>query len=164
MPDQQTRQPQQPTAGASKFSETEYRDLADFRCALRTFMSFSEQQARAAGITPQQHLLLLLARGHRSAPRVNIGELADALQVRHHSASLLVDRCVKRGLVERREDPDDRRRALVSLTPAGQDVLDTIIAANQQELGELEEPLFRDTLIAALRSRSNGDERKPSGQ
>lgn len=151
MPETQQNQPERPEGNGSKFSDQDYQDLADFRCALRTFMSFSEGQARAAGITPQQHFLLLLARGHRSAPGVNIGELADSLQVRHHSASLLVDRCVKRGLVERREDPDDRRRALVSLTPVGQDLLDKVMTANRQEMGKLEESLFRESLIAALR-------------
>lgn len=142
----------------SKYKDSDYQDLADFRCALRTFMSFSERQARAAGITPQQHLLLLLARGHRSAPGVNIGELANSLQVRHHSASLLVDRCVKRGLVARREDPNDRRRALVSLTPLGQEILDTIMGANRLEMGKLEESLFRESLIEALREHEAATE------
>lgn len=138
-----------------KFADSEYQDLADFRCALRTFLSFSEKQARAEGITPQQHLLLLLVRGHRSFPGVNIGELAGSLQVRHHSASLLVDRCVKRGLVDRREDPTDRRRALVSLTPTGHEILDRIIIANRREMGKLEESLFRESLIAALREHAD---------
>lgn len=154
MSDTHSNQPPRPPGYTSKFRDRDYQDLADFRCALRTFMSFSERQARAAGVTPQQHLLLLLARGHPSAPGVNIGELADSLQVRHHSASLLVDRCVKRGLVERREDPDDRRRALVSLTATGQEILDTVMIANRLEMGKLEESLFRDSLITALREHA----------
>lgn len=158
MPDTQPSRQVPPPGYPSKFKDSDYQDLADFRCALRTFMSFSERQARAAGITPQQHLLLLLARGHRSAPGVNIGELAKSLQVRHHSASLLVDRCVKRGLVMRREDPDDRRRALVSLTPLGQQILDTIMSANRIEMGKLEEPLFRNSLIAAVREHETARE------
>ncbi len=154
MPETQSNQRVRSPGHSSKFQDSDYQDLADFRCALRTFMSFSERQARAAGITPQQHLLLLLARGHRSAPGVNIGELANSLQVRHHSASLLVDRCVKRGLVERREDPTDRRRALVSLTPVGQEILDTVMTANRLEMGKLEASLFRDSLITALREHA----------
>lgn len=158
MPDTQPNRQAPSPPYTSKFKDSDYQDLADFRCALRIFMSFSERQARTAGITPQQHLLLLLARGHRSAPGVNIGELANSLQVRHHSASLLVDRCVKRGLVMRREDPDDRRRALVSLTPLGQRILDTIMDANRREMGKLEEPLFRHSLIAAIREHEAATE------
>ena len=132
------------------FTDRDYRDQADFRCALRRFLHFSEEQARMAGITPQQHLLLLIVRGHSSYPAVSIGEVADSLQIRHHAASLLVDRRVKKGLLDRREDPDDRRRALVSLTPEGQRILDHITMANRRELGALEGNLFRDSFREAL--------------
>src|SRR5579884_3756273 len=111
--------------------ESDYRDQADFRCAIRCFLRFSEEQARHAGITPQQHLLLLVVRGHRSYPRVTVGDLANALQIRQSSASLLVDRCVKRGLIDRREDPEDRRRVVLTLTKMGQAILDAITYANR---------------------------------
>ena len=139
----------------SKFSDKDYRDQADFRTALREFLHFSEGQARLAGITPQQHLLLLIVRGHRSYPEVSIGEVANALHLTHHGASLLVDRSVKRGLLHRREDPDDRRRALVSLTDEGQRLLDRITEANRRELGMLEGDLFRDSLRQALLAYRN---------
>jgi DNA-binding MarR family transcriptional regulator len=147
----------------SRFQDHEYRDLSEFRCALRSFLSYSEGQARGNNITPQQYLLLLVVRGHRSQPSVNIGEIAEALQVRHHSASLLVDRCVKRGLVQRREDPSDRRRALVSLTDEGQAILDRIIEANRQQMGKLEAALFRDSLRDALRDFTAAQERERAG-
>jgi len=135
-------------------ADGDYRDQADFRCALRRFLRFSEEQARAAGITPQQHVLLLVVRGHQSYPEVTIGEIAEALQVRHHSASLLVDRCVRRGLLHRRADTVDRRRALVSLTDQGQAVLDAITRANRQQLRHLEGHLFRDSFREALQRYS----------
>ncbi|MGI8827876.1 MAG: MarR family winged helix-turn-helix transcriptional regulator [Chloroflexota bacterium] len=128
------------------FSDGDYRDQADFRSAIRRFLHYSEEQARAAGITPQQHLLLLVTRGHRAYPKVSIGDVAEALQISHHGASLLVDRVVRRGLLARVEDPDDRRRALLSLTDEGQRVLDRITEANRRELGTLEGVLFRDSL------------------
>jgi len=140
------------STGGSRFEDSDYRDQADFRCALRRFLHFSEQQARAAGITPQQHLLLLVTRGHPSYPNVSIGEIAESLQVRHHSASLLVDRGVKRALLHRREDPGGRRRALVSLSGEGQAMLGAITQANRRELGALEGALFRDSLRQALQS------------
>ena len=72
--------------------DTDYRDHADFRYAIRRFLRHSEKQARACGITPQQHMLLLIVRGHPSYPAVSIGEIAERLQLRHHSGSLLVER------------------------------------------------------------------------
>lgn len=131
-------------------TDADFRDQADFRAALRRFLRFSEDQARDHGLTPQQHLLLLAVRGHASYPNVSIGDVATALQIRHHSASLLVDRCVKRGLLDRREDPDDRRRALVSLTPQGQECLDAMTRANRRQLRALKTAFFRDSLWQAI--------------
>ncbi len=93
-----------------------------------------------ASITPQQHMLLLVMRGHPSYLAVNITEIAEHPQVRHHSASLLIDRAVKREppLLRRDQDPVDRRRALVSLSPAGEDILERIIVANRRVLADLD--------------------------
>jgi DNA-binding MarR family transcriptional regulator len=130
-----------------ELTEDDYRDQADFRCALRHFLHLSEEQAQTAGITPQQHLLLIVVRGHRSHPRVTVTELAEALHLRQSSVSLLVDRMVKKGLLHRQEDPTDRRRAMVSPTDEGQRVLDAITLADK---GALEGALFRESLTRAL--------------
>jgi DNA-binding MarR family transcriptional regulator len=130
--------------------DKDYQIQADFRCAYRHFQRYAEEQARAAGITPQHYFLLLVVRGHRNHPRVNIGEIADALQIRHHGASLLVDRCVKRGLLERTEDPNDRRRVHVWLTPEGQKILDRVMEANRRKMGSLGDTLFPDALREAI--------------
>jgi len=134
-------------------SEGDYRDQSEFRYALRRFMRFSELQARQEGITPQQHLVLLMVRGHPAYPRVTIGDIAERMQVKHHSASLLVDRTVRRGLLKRESDTGDRRRALVSLTDAGDDVLERITLANRAELSALESQLFRNSFIESIRRR-----------
>ena len=117
---------------SGKFKETDYRHLSEFRRRLRLFLRFSEEQARANGITPQQHLVLAVTRGHPDYPQVAIGALADALQLRQSSTSLLVDRCVKRGLLHRQEDPRDRRRVIVWLTEEGQSILDRVTDANRE--------------------------------
>jgi DNA-binding MarR family transcriptional regulator len=135
----------------SRFSEDDYRDQADFRSALREFLRFAEEQARQEGITPQQFVLLVVTRGHEVYPNVTIGDIAQALQVRQSSASLLVDRSVKRGLLDRREDPEDRRRAIVQLTDEGQRILDEIMEANRRELGSLRDSLFRESFLKAVR-------------
>ena len=127
-----------------------YQEQAAFRHALRRFLRFSEEQARSHGITPQQHIVLLSIRGHPSYPRVTVGDVAEAMQMRHHSASLLVDRCVRRGLLDREEDTEDRRRVMLSLTPAGERVLEQITRANRLELRELDLDRFYDSLREAL--------------
>ncbi len=136
-------------------TDRDYRAQADFRYALRRFLHISEENARANGVTPQQHMLLLAVRGHPSYPAVNITELAEHLQVRHHSASLLVDRAVNRKvdgqprpLLRREQDPTDRRRALVSLTPTGEDILARVTTANRRILADLDDAIInlRDSL------------------
>jgi len=119
-------------------TDADYRYQADFRYALRRFLHVSAENARAAGVTPQQHLLLLAVRGHPSYPAVTITEVAEYLRVRHHSASLLIERAVRRGakppLLDRLQDATDRRRTLVSLTPEGEAILERITVANRAAL------------------------------
>lgn len=142
--------------GPAAFSESDYRDQADFRRAIRHFLRLSEENAVAAGVTPQQHLLLTMLRGHPSYPRVAIKELVDALQTGQSGVSLLVDRCVKRDLVHREEDPVDRRRAILRLTVKGQQVVDDVTHANRQVMRSLEGVLFRESLREALQRYADG--------
>jgi len=129
-------------------TDTDYHAHADFRYALRRFLRVSEENARAVGITPQQHALLLVVRGHPSYPAVNITEIAEHLQVRHHSASLLVDRAIGRGLLRREQDTTDRRRSLISLTPEGEAKLEQVTLANRRVLADIKRTLanLRDSL------------------
>lgn len=131
------RHPSSDDPSPQPLSEDDYRVNADLRVALRQYVRFSEEQARAAGITPQQLLLLLAVRGHPAHPEATIGSIAEYLQVRHHSASLLIDRAVRSNppLLCRTQDTHDRRRALVSLAPEGARVLERITLANRTALG-----------------------------
>jgi DNA-binding MarR family transcriptional regulator len=95
---------------AEQLGDDDYRTQAAFRSAVRRFIYSAEEHARAAGIPPQQYLPLLLVRDHPAYPMVTIRELADHLQVRPHSASLLVERAVRRGLLVRRARFDTRER------------------------------------------------------
>src|SRR5438067_10583737 len=87
----------------------DYRALADLRYQLRRFLRVREVAARAAGVEPQQYLALLQIKGLEEREAPTMGGLAERLQLRHHSAVQLVDRVVRRGMVERRRDRRDRR-------------------------------------------------------
>jgi len=128
-------------------SDRDYQALARFRAALRRFLRFSEQAAREAGTTPAQHQLLLALRGHGGPEPPVIADLADVLQLRHHSVVELVDRAQEGGLVTRRADPRDLRRQQVSLTPAGRRLLERLSVVHRDELRR-----FRTQLVDVLRA------------
>jgi len=117
-------------------TDDDFRELLRFRDALRHFQRWSETQARAAGLTPAQHQLLLAVRGHDGDP--TIGDVADHLMLRHHSAVELVDRAERAGLLLRRTDPDDRRVVHLELTADGEAHLAALSAAHLIELRRLQ--------------------------
>lgn len=119
----------------------DYIALARFRHALREFLHFSEEAARSVHLTPQQHQALLAIRGFPERDEVTIGELANSLQIRPHSAVGLVDRLVSHDLVQRLHREGDRRQVYVALTPKGSDILDQLSAAHRAELSRLGEHL-----------------------
>src|ERR687886_762971 len=104
-------------------ADLDYHGLAQLRYLLRRFLRFSERAADAAGLEPRQYQLLLALRGLATDGEASVSEVAEWLQVRHHSAVELVNRTAARGLVERRSDPADRRRVLVVLLPSGRAAL-----------------------------------------
>lgn len=118
----------------SDLSPIEYQALAEFRYQLRGFLSFSEQAARAGGLEPQQHQLLLALKGAQRQERVTIGDLAERLKIQHHSAVELINRMVERDLVQRCRDEQDQRRVLVVLTRHGEEVLRRLSLLHRTEL------------------------------
>jgi DNA-binding MarR family transcriptional regulator len=128
-------------------TDEDYENLLTFRAGLRRFLHWSESQARAAGLTPAQHQLLLAVRGHRGEHGPTVGDLADYLMLRHHSAVELVGRAAAAGLVERWGDEADGRVIRVRLTPDGEARLATLAPAHLDELRSLAPVL--DRLVAA---------------
>ena len=102
-----------------RVDDADYARLLEFRTGLRRFLRWSEQQARAAGLTPAQHQLLLAVRGHRSPDGPTVGDVANYLLLRPHSTVELIDRAVAAGLVVRRPDRSDQRQVRLVLTPDG---------------------------------------------
>ena len=117
--------------------DADYQRLLQFRTGLRRFLRWSEEQAEKAGLTPAQHQLLLAVRGHEGERGPTIGDVAGYLLLRHHSVVGLVDRAVKAGLLERRDDPQDRRIVRLRLTPRGARTLQKLSAAHFEEIQRL---------------------------
>ncbi len=124
-------------AKTEKLEKTQYETLAAFRYALRRFIHFSEQAAETVGLTPQQHQAMLAIKGFPGRDCVTIGELAERLQLRHHSAVGLVDRMVAEKLVERELSREDRRKVLLRLTAAGEGKLEKLSAMHRQQLTQV---------------------------
>jgi DNA-binding MarR family transcriptional regulator len=121
----------------STFSKEDYETLAEFRYALRCFLRFSEDAAESAGLTLQQHQALLFIIGYPGREQVTIGELAERLQTRHHSAVGMVDRLAEQGLVERIQNDEDRRQVFIRLTDKGIGVLEGLAGTHREELRHL---------------------------
>jgi DNA-binding MarR family transcriptional regulator len=143
------------TVAERPFSDDDYRTLAAFRAGLRRFLHFSEEAARTAGLSPQQHQLLIAIRGHGGSEPPTVGELATALRIRHHSAVGLIDRMTRAGYVRREGSTADNRRVHVAITPAGDALLRSLTAAHRQEHRQLA-TLLRQLTETASRA-STGD-------
>jgi DNA-binding MarR family transcriptional regulator len=113
---------------------SEYQALAEFRYQLRCFLRFSEQAARAVGLEPQQHQLLLALKGLPKDRVATVGELAERLQIRHHSMVELINRMVDRNLLERSRGESDQRKVIINLTPYGDEVLRKLSILHRTEL------------------------------
>jgi DNA-binding MarR family transcriptional regulator len=135
----------------------DYATLAEWRYQLRLLLGRRETAARAAGVEPQQYVLLLQIKGLQARGAVTIGMLAERLQIRHHSAVELVDRLVERGMVARRRHDDDRRQVVVRLRPAGEAVLRRLALNSLAEL-RTEAPALLVTLRRLVRN-ANGRRR-----
>ena len=123
--------------------DADYRRLLQFRTGLRRFLHWSEEQAERAGLTAAQHQLMLAVRGHDGHQGPTIGDVAGYLLLRHHSVVGLVDRAVKAGLVERHEDPEDRRVVRLRLTEHGAQTLQRLATLHLEEIKRLA-PRIRD--------------------
>lgn len=118
-------------------SDAAYARLLALRTGLRSFEAWSAQQARAAGLTPGHHQLLLAIRGHDNPAGPTIGEVADYLLLQHHSAVGLVDRAELAGLVKRTRSDDDHRLVRLQLTAEGAARLEALSALHLEEIERL---------------------------
>jgi len=119
---------------ARKITDGEYQALSQLRYLIRKFLQEGDLTARAAGLEPQQYLVLLAIRGLGPVKEASIRALAERLALRHHSTVELVDRLESHGLVKRTRSEEDRRQVLVSLQPRGEKLLEKVVAQRIVEL------------------------------
>src|SRR5581483_6333005 len=134
----------------------DYASLAELRYQIRRFLRAREVAARAAGIEPQQYMLLLQVKGFRGRWPATIGALAERMQIQHHAVVQLVDRLEGRGMVRRRRGGADLREVVVELRPSGERALRRLALLSIAEL-RTEGP----GLVASLKrliARSNGNQ------
>jgi DNA-binding MarR family transcriptional regulator len=136
--------------------QADFEHLLELRTGLRRFLRWSEQQARKVGLTPAKHQLLLAIRGHPNPAGPTIGELAEYLVLRHHSAVELIDRAARDGLVRRNPDANNKSVVRVTLTSSGTAKLDSLAEAHLEELAHL-----APTMRALWRAVEQGDGDSP---
>ncbi|MGH9018174.1 MAG: MarR family winged helix-turn-helix transcriptional regulator [Acidimicrobiales bacterium] len=143
-------------------ADADYGRLLTLRTGLRRFQRWSETEARASGLTPAQHQLLLAIRGHGESPGPTVGEVADYLLLRHHSTVGLIDRAEMAGLVTRTRDNVDHRVVRLHLTPTGAERLETLSALHVEEIQRLALELSPWDGLAPTPS-THGLSRRPAG-
>jgi DNA-binding MarR family transcriptional regulator len=118
-----------------------------------------ERVYREHGLEPGWHDVLATLR--RSGPpyRLRASEFTGALMLTSSGTTKRLDRLERAGLIAREPDPQDRRGVLITLTPAGRELIDAVTAAHLENerhllatLGEAEQ----QRLAALLRKLQLG--------
>jgi DNA-binding MarR family transcriptional regulator len=134
-------------------TKLQYEMMAQLRYSLRKFFQFSEQAATDAGSTPQQYQALLAIKGFPDRDVVTIGELAEQLQIRHHSAVGLANRLVSEGYARRIAGVEDRRQVFLGLTPQGEALLLRLARIHQEQWRQIAPHL--ESLLAKIRNQAH---------
>jgi len=126
----------------------DFETLAAFRYQIRKFLRLSTED-----LTPDQYQALLAIRASNPPGRLSIRELAEQLQVRHHSTVGVVDQLVLRGVVVRQVAPEDRRKIFLTLTEKGEVLIARLAPPHHEELNRLS-PEMIETLqrLASVQS------------
>lgn len=138
--------PVEKRAEPEPLTKQDFEALAEFRFGIRRYLRFSEETVRNHGLTPQHYQLLLALKGFPGREWATMRELAERLQLRHHSVVELVNRAQKQGLVHRAPHPPDARAVRVQLTDDGQSILTRLSALHLDELRRMGTALTPPTL------------------
>jgi len=124
--------------------DADYRTMAAVRAELRKFAHFTEKIANSAGLTPQQHQILVALRAS-DGMELTIGQLAETMFLKPHSMTGLADRLEALDLVERVRSEKDRRSISLRLTAKARDLLASLSQTHKEELRRI-----RPLLISLL--------------
>lgn len=127
---------------SAPLTKEDFEALAQFRFGIRRYLRFSEETVRRHGLSPQQYQLLLALKGFPGRDWATVRELAERLQLRHHSVVELLNRAQGQGLVQRVPDPHDRRAVRVELTTDGNEILARLSALHRDELRRMQAAAF----------------------
>lgn len=133
----------------------DYKAMAELRYQIRRFLRFSEDASREAGLEPHQYQMMLAVKGLPAGMRPRISELAERLQIKHHSTVELVNRLATRGFLQRQRGEKDKREVLLELTPKGEEILRRLALHHRDELQMLG-PAFITAMKAVVKNRGNG--------
>lgn len=101
--------------------------------ACRVLVAISAQSIAAvedvADLIQVRALVVVASRG-----AVSLGELSEAANIHLTRASRLCDRLVMKGLLNRADDPANRRQLILTLTPAGQEVVDEVMRRRRKAI------------------------------
>ena len=98
---------------------------------------------------PQLRTVFIVAHNKTSS----VMQVAKHLGIGEPTASHLIDKLVQAGFVDRREDPTDRRRAIVRLSPVGEELIEKLLGWEEFLGGWLHEVPEED--LALLRRGLN---------
>jgi DNA-binding MarR family transcriptional regulator len=125
--------------------------LDDLRRIVRVLRESSRAAERQLGVTGAQ---LFVMRALASSPALSLNALAERTRTHQSTASVVVTRLVKRGLVKRSASADDARRVELELTKRGRKLLERAPLAAQDRLIDGVEKLKREdqqTLALSMR-------------
>jgi len=133
---------------------TDAADVEAVMAAARVLVAVSAQSV--AGVDdvvtlPQLRALVMIA----SRQAMNLGAVAQGLGVHPSNATRLVERLVVAGLVDRSDDPGDRRNLVLGLSAAGHDLVERVMDHRRVAIGKILERMpagRRRALVPVLRS------------
>lgn len=141
-----------------KLTLADYQALAEFRFQIRRFLHFSDRAVEKAGLERGQYQLMLSIKGMPDDLRPRIRDVANRMQIQHHSAVELINRLEAGGYVHRERATNDRREVLLQLTAKGEKVLAELALHHHEELLEA-----APELVAALRRVMAGKKSEHGG-
>ena len=139
----------------------EYIALAAFHDQLQHTIESTTTRTREAGLQPLTFMLLLALKRQPPGIPATIGQLVDDLRWNRSEVVELLDDLVRRGFVARTRDKADRRRFLVSLTPAGEQWLTPLAKDVLRDLVVSGPDLLRSVRVVLSHAAANAARTQP---